>query len=259
MKKKGEIEILTIGKYGSEELNPENFDIQYIAKLIQGVEDLLFPTNKKNRPLISYDISGGSVLHVFKTSMQVVIGFSAILTQVQSSGSIDFLELKSARAIEDLQNISIRKNYEFRIKTSLSEGYQLSITPKTKFFLTGDNWAEAEFYFYGILKDAGGKSKANIHLDTEDFGYLTIDVDEEFLKGQEKNLLYKEFGVRAIGKQNTETGEIDLKSLRLLELIDYSPKFDEDYLKRHIARAKNNWEGVDADEWLQKLRGNYEA
>jgi hypothetical protein len=76
---------------------------------------------------------------------------------------------------------------------------------------------------------------------------------------QKENLLYKKFGVRAIGKQNIETGEIDTKSLTLVELINYNPKFDPDYLSSLISKAQKSWAGVDTDEWLMNLRGGYEA
>ncbi len=259
MEKLGNIEIRVVGTSGNEKLKPENYDIKYILSLLQDVEDLLYPINNKERPLISYDIGEGSVKHFFKTTMQAIIGFSAILTQVQAHNSIDFLELKTARAFENIQNLSLQKNYEFQIKTSLKDEYELHISPMTKFFRTESIWAEAEFYFYGELKNAGGKNKANIHLDTAEYGYLAIETGEEFLKGQEDNLLYKKFGIRAIGKQNIETGELDRKSLKLVELIDYFPKFDPSYLNTLIAKAKTNWKGVDPNEWLYNLRGDYEA
>lgn len=259
MEKIGEIEIRVVGKSGNQDLRPENYDIKHIASIIQNVEDLLFPTNKKDRPIITYDIQEGSVRHLFKTTIQTVIGFSAVLTQVQANESIDFLELKTARAIENIQNLSRQKNYEFQIKTSISEGYELTINPKTKFIRTENIWVDAEFYFYGILKDAGGKTKSNIHIDTDDFGYLSIETGKKFLQEREENLLYKKFGVRAKGKQNIETGEIDTKSLQLLELIDYQPKFDNDYLNSLIKKAKDSWKNVNTDEWLLNLRGGYEA
>ncbi|HHM21348.1 MAG TPA: hypothetical protein ENJ20_04925 [Bacteroidetes bacterium] len=259
MEKLGKIEIRVVGKSGNEDLNPDNYDIKYIAKLMQDIEDLLYPNNKKERPLITYDISEGSVRHFFKTTMQTIIGFSAILTQVQSTNSIDFLELKTARAIENIQNLSVQKNYEFQIKTSIRDEYELIISPKTQFFRTENIWVEAEFYLYGVLKNAGGKSKANIHLDTDDFGYLTIETGEDFLRDQKENLLYKKYGVRAKGKQNIETGEMDTKSLKLIELIDYNPKFDSNYLNGLISKAKKNWQGINPDEWLNNLRGGYEA
>lgn len=259
MEKIGEIEIRVVGKSGNQELKPENYDIKHIATILQNVEDLLYPTNKKDRPIITYDLQEGSVRHLFKTTIQTVIGFSAILTQIQSNDSIDFLELKTARAIENIQNLSLQKNYEFQIKTSLNDSYELVINPNTKFFRTENIWADAEFYFYGIIKDAGGKSKINIHLDTKDDGYLTIETGEEFLKEKEENLLFKRFGVRTKGKQNIETGEIDTKSLTLLELIDYQPKFDDDYLNSLIKKAKKSWNNINADDWLFNLRGGYEA
>ena len=259
MEKTASIEIRVTGQSGNQNLNPGNYDIKHIATILQSVEDLLYPNNKKNRPIITYDIQEGSVKHIFKTTMQTVIGFSAILSQVQSTNSIDFLELKTARAIESIQSLSRQKNHEFQIKTSLKDHYELAINPSTKFFRTEDIWVDAEFYFYGVVKDAGGKNKANIHLDTQDYGYLTIETGEEFLKEREENLLYREFGVRTSGKQNVETGEIDTKSLELVELIDYQPKYDSDYLDSLIEKAKKSWKEVDTEEWLLNLREEYEA
>lgn len=259
MEKIGNIEIRVVGKSGNLELKPENFDIRRIASILQNVEDLLYPNNKKDRPLITYDIQEGSVRHIFKTPIQYIIGFSAILGQIQESNSIDFLDSKTARAIESMQQLSQQKNYEFQFSTSVKKDVELSITPYTRFFRTENTWADAEFYFYGVLKDAGGKSKANIHIDTDDYGYLAIETGQDFLMEQEENLLYKKFGVRATGKQNLETGEIDTKSLRLVELIDYNPKFDSDYLTSLISKAKKSWRGIDTNEWLTNLRGGYEA
>jgi len=255
----GGIEIRVVGKSGSLDLKPENYDIKQIASILQDIEDLLYPNNKKDRPLITYDLQEGSVIHVFKTPIQYIIGFSAILAQIQESNSIDFLDLKTARAIENIQQLSQQKNYEFQITTSVKSDVELSINPSTKFFRTEDTWAEAEFYFYGVLKDAGGKRKANIHLDTDDFGYLAIETGQDFLMKQEENLLYKKFGVRVKGKQNLVTGEMDTKSLKLVELINYNPNFDSDYLTSLISKAKKSWKGVNANDWLLNIRGGYEA
>ena len=259
MDKIGEIEIRVVGTLGNNQLSPENYDIKQIAAILQNVEDLLYPTNKKDRPIITYDLQEGSVRHIFKTSIQAVIGFSAILTQVETNKSIDFLELKTALALENIQDLARQKDYEFQIKTSLKEDYELTINPSTRFFRTENMWVVAEFYFYGILRDAGGKSKANIHLDTQDHGYLSIETGEAFLKEREENLLYKRYGVRASGMQNLETGEVDTKSLKLLELIDYEPKFDPTYLNTLIQKAKRSWDKINPDEWLVDLRGEYEA
>jgi len=259
MEKIGEIEIRVTGKSGNNELNPENYDIKHIVAMLNNVEDLLYPRNKRERPLITYDIENGSVKHIFKTTVQTIIGFSALLGQIDNNQSIDFLELKTARAIENIQILSREKNYTFQIKTSLSNEYQLNINPKSEFFRNDKIWVDAEFYFYGTLKDAGGKSKANIHIDTQEYGYIAIETGKEFLEEREENLLYRNFGVRAKGKQNLDTGEIDTKTLKLIELIDYNPKFDSKYINRLIKKSENNWTKFQADHWLENLRGNYEA
>lgn len=259
MEKIGKIEIRVVGNSGNNELSLDSYDIKHIATILQNVEDLLYPNNKKDRPIITYNIQEGSVRHIFKTTIQTVIGFSAILSQVQANNSIDFLDFRTARALENIQNLSRQKDYEFQIKTSLKTEYELTINRNTKFFKAENIWVEAEFYFYGILKDAGGKNKANIHLDTIDYGYLSIETGEEFLKEREENLLYKKFGVRATGKQNIETGEIDTKTLKLIEIIDYDPKFDNAYLNSLIKKAKNNWGDINPDKLLFNLRGGYEA
>jgi hypothetical protein len=259
VEKIGDIEIRVVGSSGNYALSPDNYDIRYIASLLQNIEDLLYPNHKKNRPLITYGLQEGSVRHIFKTPIQYIIGFSALLAEIQSTGSIDFLDTKTANAIEEIQQLSLEKNYEFQITTSVKKEVELLIAPTTQYFRTKSLWAEAEFYFYGTIKDAGGKSTANIHIDTAEHGYLTIEAEQSFLMVQEENLLYKKFGVRASGKQNLETGEIDTKTLKLVELINYNPAYDEDYLSSLISKAKVSWNGVDGGDWLTNLRGTYEA
>lgn len=48
--KSGTIEIHISGKNGNELLSPDNFDIREVKKLLDGIEDMLFPKNKSNRP-----------------------------------------------------------------------------------------------------------------------------------------------------------------------------------------------------------------
>lgn len=258
MEKIGTIEIRVSGKLGINDLTPDNYDIKHIVSILQNVQDLMYPNNNKDRPLITYDLKSGSVRHIFKTSMQYVIGFSAVLMQVKATNSIDFLVLKTSRAIENLQNLSQQNNYEIDISTSVNPDIFLRIDPSTTFLKTEDVWVDAEFYMYGILKDAGGKNKANIHIDTDDYGYLAFETGQDFLMNQKENLLYKRYGVRAIGKQNIETGEIDTRTLKLLELINYDPLFDMDYIERLIEKASGKWENLDVDEYMSEVRGFYE-
>jgi hypothetical protein len=257
MEKIGHIEIRVIGNEGNNPLTPDNYDIREIKAMLENIEDILYPGNKKSRPDITYQIERGSVKNIFKTSLQAVVSFAAVVSMINSSGSIDGLELPTAKAIENIQTVARTKNYSFELKTSEAEDIILNITPKTNYQRSANLWVDAELYFYGELTNAGGKNKANIHINTKEVGTIIIETDKEFLKNEQDNLLYKEYGVRVVGKQNIETGEIDSSYLKLVDLIDYNPKYDEAYLNNLIAKASPKFKGIDADVWLQEMRGVY--
>ncbi len=257
MEKTGHIQINITGRKGNFDLNPDNYDIREVIEVLQHAEKLLFPNAKKDRPTISYEIAEGSVKHIVKTTLQAVIGFNALLAQIKADNfSIDFLESPTARAFEFFQNEAQKNNYEYEIGTSISDESKIIINKYTKFIRSEEVWVDAEFYFYGTIVDAGGKGKANVHLDTKEFGLLKIEASKTLLTNYENNPLYKPYGVRAKGKQNIKSAEIDKNSLQLIDIIDYNPAFKEDYIKALIKKAQKSWSDVaDADEWLQNLRG----
>ena len=149
----------------------------------------------------------------------------------------------------------MRHDYQIEIGTSDKPERTLKISPQTHYQRHESIMVDAEVYYYGRLIDAGGKDRANIHLDTKDAGLLTIHTDREFLAKYDGNPLYRNFGVRVRAKQNTITKDIDTSTLSLVEFIDYQPDFDADYLDELINKATPNWSGIDADEWLRNLRG----
>lgn len=260
MDKVGYIEIRVEGSKGNMNLSPDNYDIREIISMLENTENLLFPSDKRDRPIISYKIEEGSVRHIFKTSIQFIIGFNAIIGQIIKANNIDFLDFPTAKALEFFQDIAAKKDYAFTIKTSIEETNNLKIDRTTKLYRSEAFWAEAEFYFYGKVTNAGGKDKANIHLLTEDHGTIRIATPISFLERYEENFLYKTFGIRVTGKQHSETGEIDTNSLKFLKLIDYRPEYDEDYIKSLRDKAKKSWLGtINPNDWLKEIRGGYDA
>jgi hypothetical protein len=256
----GYIEVRITGSKGNIDLAPENYDIREIISILEMAENLLFPIDKKDRPIISYNIEQGSVTHIFKTSIQFIIGFNAIIGQVNQQQNIDFLDLPTAKAFENFQETAAKKDYVFSIKTSIQHTNELRIDRTTRLFRSEAIWADAEFYFYGKITNAGGKDKANIHISTEEYGTVRIGTPIAFLEEYDENLLYKTFGVRAIGKQHSDTGELDTNTLKFLELIGYQPKYDELYLNDLRTKAKQSWLGtINPDDWLREIRGGYEG
>lgn len=223
-------------------------------------EDLLYPVDRSDRPIISYKIEDGSVQHIFKTSLQYIIGFNAVLGQINQVRNIDFLEHKTAKAFETIQDIATKKSFAFTIKTSLEQTNEVVIDSTSDFHRTASVWVNTEFYFYGKVTNAGGKDRANIHISTDELGTVRVQTPIRFLEQRQENLLYKTFGVRAVGKQHVETGEIDTTTLKFLDLVDYVPEYNEEYLKSLRASAKKTWlHKINPEVWLQEIRGGYGA
>lgn len=254
----GDIEIKIEGRVGAHALTPALVDIEEIREVLGQVSGLLFPSEKRSqRPLISYEIVEGSVRHKFRTVMQSVIGLGAVLTQIHSLGEIDFLHERSAVAIESLQHLAVEKDYVVTIRAHESH---LKIDRTTHYLRNEQLWADAEFYLYGELTHAGGKSNPNIHLDTEEYGTLRIATEKDYLRGAEKNLLYKKFGLRVTGKQNMQTFEMDRNSLTFVDLFDFDMEYSESYLDDLLKKSAPAWQGIaNADEWLEEIRGGAHA
>lgn len=260
MEKTGFIQIRISGSKGNLDLSPDNYDIREIISILENAENLLYLGDKKDRPPITYKLEEGSVKHIFKTSIQYIIGFNAVLGQINQVQNIDFLDLSTASAFENIQNIAAKKDYIFSLKTSITGSNEVTIDRTTHFYRTEAVWVDAEFYFYGKVTNAGGKDKANIHILTEEQGLIRIETPIIFLEEYENNLLYKSFGIRVTGKQHSETGEFDKSTLKFLELVHYQPEYDENYLKSLREKAKKTWLGsINPDEWLKQLRGGYDA
>lgn len=254
----GDIEIKIEGSVGAHKLTPELVDIDEIRAVLEQIGSMLFPTEKRSqRPRISYEIVEGSVRHKFRTLMQTVIGFGAVLTQIEAQAQIDFLHERSAAAVESLQKLAVERDYVVTISASES---RLRIDRSTHYLRNEALWVDAEFYLYGELTNAGGKNSPNIHLDTKEFGTLRIATDKDYLKNKDENLLYRKFGIRVRGKQNLQSFEMDRSSLHFLEPFDHDAEYSDDYLDDLIRKAAPAWEGAPGmDEWLEEIRGGVHA
>jgi|GEM_PF-5245230 len=89
-------------------------------------------------------------------------------------------------------------------------------------------------------------------------GVLRIQTPKSFKEQYQDNILYKEAGIRATGLQDSESGEINSSSLHFVELIDYEPTYDKEYLSG--LRKKAKWiKSIEPDAWLAEIRGSYEG
>lgn len=252
-------EVRIDGKRGTKDLKPTSFDIRELRGLLDEVEVLLFPNDRRDRPVISYRVEEGSVRNIFQTGLQSIASLGAVIGLVNTQRTLDILEPRTAKAFETIQQWAIEKDYVFTLTTSTDPAAELRIDRSTTYFRSEATVVETEVYLYGKVTDAGGKESPNIHLQVEGQGIFKIDTEESFLAGLEHNILYHQLGVRALGRQNVQTGEIERGSLTLLELIDYDQRYEDDYLARLQAKARSWLKDIDPDQYLNDVRGQYDV
>ncbi|MBJ6145759.1 hypothetical protein [Hymenobacter sp. BT559] len=223
--------------------------------------DLVFGSDKKQRPLASYELQEGSVKHVITTLVTVVSIAGQQLDDVQRTGSLNSIDPVRAKAISSMQQLAKKKKRIYSIGIA-DENRPLLLTDKTNYVAPVSNqWFETELYFYGQLVDWGGANRSNIHLLTSDKGTITIPTTKELITSIEANLVYKLCRVIAIGKEDAVTGEIDYSSLKLKEIKPYNRSFyDRSYIEELGKKATQNWLGdlEDPEAWLNQLRDHAE-
>lgn len=254
MEEKGFIEVKIDGKVGDAPLKPDDVDITEVKEVITNIETFLYPgkLEKSDRPRISYKIEEGSVLHYFHLPISAVILFNGLSGEITDRGNIDFLDYKRAQVIEKFQQLALERNLEITFSNSLQSPKKLVINRTTSFFTVAASYIETELTLYGKIEAEGGVNP-NFHIETIEYGRLTVSATiEQLLEGEKR--LYKHFGIRVTGKQSlTDKKPFDLK---LLNYIEYNPVFNKTELDILIERATPNLSKIiDVDAWLNELRG----
>jgi hypothetical protein len=254
MEEKGHILLKFDGVINGKRLTPLDVDISEIKEIITDIEAFLYPSRseKSERPHISYRIEDGSALHKFILPLTGVLFFNGLIGEVENRKGIDFLDFKRAEIIEKFQRIAKQKDLEITFSTSSSNSKVLKITKETNYFNVAPNFINSEFTLYGEVYQEGGMTP-NFHINTKEFGKLTVSATkEQILEGEKR--VYKIYGLKATGKQSLEN--MKPYDLKLEHFIDYNPVFDKAELDLLIAKATPNLSKIDnVDNWLTIIRG----
>ena len=254
MEEKGHILLKFEGQINGKPLKPLDVDISEIKEIISDIESFLYPTRseKSDRPHISYKIEEGSALHKFFLPLTGVLFFNGLIGEVVNRKAIDFLDFKRAEIIEKFQRIAKERDLEITFSTSSTDSKELKITKDTNYFNVAQNYINSEFTLYGEVYQEGGMIP-NFHINTKEFGKLTVSATkEQILEGEKR--VYKIYGLKATGKLSLENMKpFDLK---LEHFINYNPIFDKAELDILIAKATPNLSKIEnVDNWLTQIRG----
>lgn len=252
------IAVHIVGGKGANPLSVDNYDIKELCTFLQNLDGFL-TVNGKRAEVVLKEINEGSVRLKFMSTLQAITMFAATISVISGNESLEGVEPSTAKAVEDIQKDSRLKGYTYSFSTSKSSE-ELRITPDSNFKRSEALWIDGEFYFYGVIHDAGGKTSPNIHVDTKELGALKIGAKKDYLRDLPGNLLYRTCGIRAKGRQNLITKEIDRESLELISIFDYSTDYDEKYINDLVAQATPILSTIpDKQEWLNELRGRNEG
>ncbi len=117
-----------------------------------------------------------------------------------------------------------------------------------------DQWVQVERYVQGQIEDLGGATRANAHVRLADGMLLPVSTERDVLRDDPVNRLYKQAMLRIKAEYNVLTRE--LRKAKLVEFVEYAPKFDEADMARLTRRGAQAWKDVpDATAWVDDLRG----
>lgn len=234
-------------------LKPQDVDINEVKEFISDVENFLYPNRKEklNRPHISYNIEEGSAKHKFFLPISAVLFFNALTSEISKRNNIDFLEYKRQAVIDKFQKLAIEEGYTIEFNNSTSNEHSLIIDYNTNFEMIAPRTYESEFYLYGEIYQEGGK-KPNLHINTKEYGNLTISATKEQIMDGEKKT-YKPYGIKVKGKKSLENNS--LTDLKLIEFIQYKPVFNKTLLQKVMEKASVNWNKIsNIDAWLDDIK-----
>lgn len=251
------IDIKIEGLRDGEQLRPDLLDVDEVVSLLSYARDFLFPEKGKDRSRTSVSFKEGSAVLSFDVDPATALQTHAILADLNANHNLGLLKPKQVEAIEGIQKFVAEQDFvlRFGISEKLTEG--LRIDRKTEWMMPEEVWFDEELYVFGEIVDVGGKTHPNVHIDTKDFGTLTIAANKDILSEDDKNRLYKKQQLRIRIKRNLQTGEFKKGSAQLIEFVDFEAgESPDEYLDRLISESKPYMDKIgDPDQWLKKIRG----
>jgi hypothetical protein len=204
----------------------------------------------------------GSAREVDPAKLEVAVQFGsvAIRTAPVSLAPVLFRDLRSLLDSESLDRLDVRRRevlerWQKTARLVRGIAYRISAPFLERPILVNaesdyraddaDQWVQVERYVQGQIEDLGGAPRANV---------LAVGTERDVLRDDPTNRLYKQAMLRIKAEYNVLTRE--LRKAKLVEFVEYAPKFDEADMARLTRRGAQAWKDVpDATAWVEDLRG----
>lgn len=237
---------------GFESFNRFNKEVEAFIK--GGVRDIHLDE-------VHVTVDKGSYLLKLLIPLALVQILQPDLQRMASDMDLDGMNAARQTIVKKWQRQARRRtSFKVSIESQGNRFNPVTISNASDYHQKSENlWVETERYLIGRVQDMGGKSLANVHLDVPGQSKtIKIDSSQEYLRSQDKNLLYHDVQVRILAEQNIRTRE--LRNVRLIEFAGRPPSYNEDELNRAIQKGTAAWADVeDITKWVSEQRGSYDA
>jgi hypothetical protein len=257
MEPQHQIEFVLKDRVNGAEITPTTIGLDRFNEFNQQVADFIAGSERLKLDEVHASVSAGSYKLTVVLPVLILTAVQPDLQRLVRQDSLGEIDPKRAEVITKWQARSKgNPDLHYSINPQGIDAKPIQLNTATD-YRVGEivPWVKVEKYLFGTVMDMGGAQKANVHVRLEDSGQVVrVGTNQDYLKNQKENRLYRKVLVRVEADQHYKTGE--LRNLRLLAFEDYESKYDEGALDRFAQAGKRAWADVpDAAAWVRQLRG----
>jgi hypothetical protein len=257
MSRQHQIEFVLSDKVNGVEVTPTNIGLDRFNEFNQQVADFIAGSERLKLDEVHVTVGAGSYKLTAVLPLLIVTAIEPDLQRLSRQDSLGEIDPKRAEVVARWQARSkTNPDVRYLIQPHGVDAKPIQLSTATDYRIgTIVPWVKVEKYLFGTVMDMGGAQKANVHVRLEDSGQVVrVGTNQDYLKNQKQNRLYRKVLVRVEADQHYKTGE--LRNLRLLAFEDYESKYDKGALDRFAEAGKRAWADVpDAAAWVRQLRG----
>lgn len=237
------------------EATPDRVRLEALTDFTSDVSSLLRGTQREVDPgQLDVAVRAGSVAIETAPIVAAPTLFRDLLRLVESE-LLDQIDARRRDVIERWQKVARQTpGVSFRINAPFLPR-AVHVDDRTDYRADdADQWVMVERYITGEIQDLGGAKKANAHIRLPGGALLAVATERKVLQEDSQNRLYKQAMLRIRARYNVLTRE--LRDARLIEFVEYEPRFDPAEMERLTRRGALAWRDVgSAAEWVEALRG----
>lgn len=249
-----ELRFAVSDRINDAEVGPKRVPLSLLGDFQKDVSDFLRGAIRDVDPAgVLISVEDGS-LALVATGLMAATTLWADLERLKSPDSLNLIDAKRAVVVERWQ-MAARQNphRKYRVADSTTQ-VRLAVDASTDFRRVEEVWVSVEKYIHGKVVDLGGKTKPNVHLETEDGTVMVVSASQALLANEEQNRLYRSALLHISAEENLQTGAI--RNPVLLAFEAHQPAFDEAEFRQMVQQGTAAWSDVpNATDWVEDLRG----